>query len=83
MHSNRIRLLDTTCLPALTDFAAMHDSLAEPGGDPGRLQPSVSVNLTADHSVIVEEYGRADAVECNPRIDFRRNGERYKTGELG
>ncbi|NUT24733.1 MAG: aconitate hydratase AcnA [Streptomyces sp.] len=78
VHPNRIMLHDTTCLPALADFAAMRDSLAELGGDPGRLQPSIPVDLTVDHSVIVEEYGRADAVERNLLIDFRRNGERYE-----
>ncbi|MFC9678939.1 aconitate hydratase AcnA [Streptomyces sp. NPDC056948] len=77
VHPNRIMLHDTTCLPALADFAAMRDSLAELGGDPGLLQPSIPVDLTVDHSVIVEEYGRPDAVERNLLIDFRRNGERY------
>ncbi|MFJ8109178.1 aconitate hydratase AcnA [Streptomyces sp. NPDC096132] len=78
VHPNRIMLHDTTCLPALADFAAMRDSVAELGGDPGRLQPSIPVDLTVDHSVIVEEYGRPDAVERNLLIDFRRNGERYE-----
>ncbi|MFE0251269.1 aconitate hydratase AcnA [Streptomyces sp. NPDC059010] len=78
VHPNRIMLHDTTCLPALADFAAMRDSVAELGGDPGRLQPSLPVDLTVDHSVIVEEYGRADAVERNLLIDFGRNGERYE-----
>lgn len=78
VHPNRIMLHDTTCLPALADFAAMRDSVAELGGDPERLQPSIPVDLTVDHSVIVEEYGRADAVERNLLIDFRRNSERYE-----
>ncbi|MEU3855141.1 aconitate hydratase AcnA [Streptomyces sp. NPDC029554] len=78
VHPNRIMLHDTTCLPALADFAAMRDSVSELGGDPERLQPSIPVDLTVDHSVIVEEYGQADAVERNLLIDFRRNGERYR-----
>ncbi|GGV72593.1 aconitate hydratase [Streptomyces griseoloalbus] len=77
VHPNRIMLHDTTCLPALADFAALRDSVAELGGDPGRLQPAVPVDLTVDHSVIVEEYGHPDAVERNLLIDFRRNSERY------
>ncbi|MEU6763812.1 aconitate hydratase AcnA [Streptomyces sp. NPDC046853] len=36
------------------------------------------MDLTVDHSVIVEEYGSPDAVERNLLIDFRRNGERYE-----
>ncbi|MET9718117.1 aconitate hydratase AcnA [Streptomyces rochei] len=78
VYPNRIMLHDTTCLPALADFAALRDSVAELGGDPERLQPAVPVDLTVDHSVIVEEYGRPDAVERNLAIDFRRNGERYR-----
>ena len=38
---NRIMLHDTTCLPALADFAAMRDALAELGGTPHDLQPAV------------------------------------------
>ncbi|MFE9727899.1 aconitate hydratase AcnA [Streptomyces sp. NPDC005794] len=77
VHPNRIMLHDTTCLPALADFAALRDSVAELGGDPELLQPSVPVDLTVDHSVIVEAYGSPDAVERNLLIDFRRNAERY------
>ncbi|MFF7653097.1 aconitase family protein [Streptomyces sp. NPDC007983] len=78
VHPNRIMLHDTTCLPALADFAAMRDSVAELGGHPERLQPAIPVDLTVDHSVIVEEYGHPDAVERNLLIDFRRNQERYE-----
>ncbi|MFI2228662.1 aconitate hydratase AcnA [Nocardia testacea] len=77
-HPNRIMLHDTTCLPALADFAAMRDSVAELGGDPTLLQPSIPVDLTVDHSVIAEEYGRPDALEANMAHDFRRNSERYR-----
>ncbi|MFE9181368.1 aconitate hydratase AcnA [Streptomyces sp. NPDC007126] len=77
VRPNRIMLHDTTCLPALADFAALRDTVAELGGDPEQLQPAVPVDLTVDHSVIVEEYGHSDAVERNLLIDFRRNGERY------
>jgi aconitate hydratase len=75
---NRIMLHDTTCLPALADFAAMRDSLAELGGTPHDLQPAVPVDLTVDHSVIVESFATREAVERNLEIDFRRNGERYR-----
>ncbi|MFN3006830.1 aconitate hydratase AcnA [Mycolicibacterium wolinskyi] len=78
LHPNRIMLHDTTCLPALADFAGMRDCVAELGGDPSALQPAIPVDLTVDHSVIAEHYGRADAVEANLAIDFRRNDERYR-----
>ena len=75
---NRIMLHDTTCLPALADFAAMRDTLAELGGRPNDLQPAVPVDLTVDHSVIVESFATPEAVERNLEFDFRRNTERYQ-----
>ncbi|MDG4662972.1 aconitate hydratase AcnA [Mycobacterium sp. 236(2023)] len=78
LHPNRIMLHDTTCLPALADFAGMRDAVADLGGDPAALQPAIPVDLTVDHSVIAEHYGRPDAVELNLAVDFRRNEERYR-----
>ncbi|MEV5839325.1 aconitate hydratase AcnA [Nocardia sp. NPDC052112] len=78
VYPNRIMLHDTTCLPALADFAGMRDTVAELGGDPSRVGPTIPVDLTVDHSVIVEEYGTPSALEANLAIDFRRNRERYE-----
>jgi aconitate hydratase len=75
---NRLMLHDTTCLPALADFAGMRDAVSELGGDPASMNPTIPVVLTIDHSVIVERYATADAVEANLDIDFRRNSERYR-----
>ncbi|WP_095192592.1 aconitate hydratase AcnA [Pseudomonas sp. Irchel 3A7] len=75
---NRLMFHDTTCLPALADFAGMRDVVAELGGDPSAMNPLIPAVLTIDHSVIVERYAQADAVEQNLDIDFRRNSERYR-----
>jgi len=75
---NRLMFHDTTCLPALADFAGMRDVVAELGGDPKNMNPLIPAVLTIDHSVIVEHYAEADAVEQNLDIDFRRNSERYR-----
>lgn len=75
---NRLMFHDTTCLPALADFAGMRDVVAELGGDPKAMNPLIPAVLTIDHSVIVERYAEADAVEKNLDIDFRRNSERYR-----
>jgi aconitate hydratase len=75
---NRLMFHDTTCLPALADFAGMRDVVAELGGDPRAMNPLIPAVLTIDHSVIVEHYAEADAVERNLDIDFRRNSERYR-----
>jgi len=75
---NRLMFHDTTCLPALADFAGMRDVVAELGGDPHAMNPMIPAVLTIDHSVIVEHYAEQDAVEANLDIDFRRNSERYR-----
>jgi aconitate hydratase len=77
-HPNRLMFHDTTCLPALADFAGMRDAVAELGGDPRRVNPHIPAVLTIDHSVIVEHYAEPDAAQSNFDIDFRRNGERYR-----
>ena len=73
----RVLMHDTTCVPALTDFAALRDAMAELGGDPAVVNPLIPVDLVVDHSVMVDYYGRNDAVPLNLERDFERNGERY------
>lgn len=75
---NRLMFHDTTCLPALADFAGMRDMVAELGGDPSRMNPRIPAVLTIDHSVIVERFAEPGAVEANLDIDYRRNTERYQ-----
>ncbi|WP_435929929.1 aconitate hydratase [Dryocola sp. BD613] len=77
-YPDRLMFHDTTCLPALADFAAMRDLTAESGGDPRAINPHIPAVLTIDHSVIVESYASADALEDNLKFDFRRNAERYR-----
>lgn len=75
---NRLMFHDTTCLPALADFAGMRDMVEELGGDAASMNPRIPAILTIDHSVIVEHYAQSDAVERNLDIDYRRNSERYR-----
>jgi len=75
---NRLMFHDTTCLPALADFAGMRDRVAALGGDPERVNPRIPAVLAIDHSVIVEHYAESNAVDANLDIDFRRNSERYR-----
>lgn len=77
-YPDRLMFHDTTCLPALADFAAMRDLTAELGGDARAINPNIPAVLTIDHSVIVESYASSDALEENLRFDFRRNAERYR-----
>jgi aconitate hydratase len=75
---NRLMFHDTTCLPALADFAGMRDMVTEMGGASATMNPMIPAVLTIDHSVIVESYAEADSVERNLDIDYRRNSERYR-----
>lgn len=77
-YPNRIMFHDTTCLPALADFAGMRNVVDELEGDATLINPMIPAVLTIDHSVIVEHFAEADAVSKNLDIDFRRNRERYE-----
>ncbi|HJV24054.1 MAG TPA: aconitate hydratase AcnA [Aromatoleum sp.] len=75
---DRVLMHDTTSTPALVDIAAMRDTLAEHGVDPTVLNPQLPVDVSVDHSLAVEAYGRSDAPEINLAHELRRNEERYR-----
>lgn len=74
----RIVLQDFTGVPVVVDLAAMRDTVKKAGGDPKRINPLVPVDLVIDHSVMVDAFGSASAQETNEKIEFERNGERYR-----
>ncbi|MCB0716804.1 MAG: aconitate hydratase AcnA [Bacteroidetes bacterium] len=74
----RVLLQDFTGVPAVVDLAAMRSAMARLGGDPNEINPRVQVDLVIDHSVQVDAYGRADALEINAEREFERNRERYE-----
>lgn len=73
----RVVLQDFTGVPAIVDLAAMRDAMKKLGGDAGRINPLSPAELVIDHSVQVDAYGRAAALDLNNRIEFERNKERY------
>ncbi len=73
----RVMMHDTTCGPALVDIAAARDALAAAGGDPRALNPVLRVDVSTDHSLAVDHYGRPDAAALNLRREYARNAERY------
>jgi aconitate hydratase len=75
---SRIVLQDFTGVPAVVDLAAMRTKMSEMGGDPGKINPLVPVDLVIDHSLIVDNFGSIDAQEQNVKREFERNGERYE-----
>ncbi len=73
----RVLLQDFTGVPAVVDLAAMRDAMAAMGGDAGKINPLVPVELVIDHSVQVDVSGTRDAFRANAEREFERNEERY------
>ncbi|NDY94596.1 aconitate hydratase AcnA [Wenzhouxiangella limi] len=73
----RVVLQDFTGVPAIVDLAAMRDAMKKLGGNPNRINPLSPAELVIDHSVQVDNYGRADSLDLNNQIEFQRNKERY------
>ena len=74
----RVILQDFTGVPAVVDLASMRAAVKRLGHDPARINPLVPVDLVVDHSVQVDAFGSADALEKNAALEFSRNGERYE-----
>ncbi len=74
----RVLMQDFTGVPAVVDLAAMRDGIKALGGDPQKINPLVPVDLVIDHSVIVDEFGNANAFARNVELEYERNGERYR-----
>ncbi|MFO8065609.1 MAG: aconitate hydratase AcnA [Spirochaetota bacterium] len=74
----RVLLQDFTGVPCVVDLAAMRSAMAKFGGDPARINPELAVNLVIDHSIQVDFFNRADAIEKNAEMEFKRNRERYE-----
>jgi len=73
----RVILQDFTGVPAIVDLASMRAAVARLGGDPAKINPLIPVDLVVDHSVQVDVFGRADALQQNVAIEYERNRERY------
>ncbi|MBV8854452.1 MAG: aconitate hydratase AcnA, partial [Sinobacteraceae bacterium] len=73
----RVILQDFTGVPCVVDLAAMRDAIVRLGGDADKVNPLAPAELVIDHSVQVDEYGKAGALAANTAIEFARNAERY------
>ncbi|MBJ6980611.1 aconitate hydratase AcnA [Luteimonas sp. MC1572] len=73
----RVVLQDFTGVPCVVDLAAMRDAVTRLGGSPSQINPLIPSELVIDHSVQVDVFGRADALDLNGKIEFERNKERY------
>ena len=75
---SRVILQDFTGVPVVVDLASLRSAMAEMGGDPNKINPEIPVDLVIDHSVQVDRYGTADALQLNMELEFERNAERYQ-----
>jgi len=73
----RVLMQDFTGVPAVVDLAAMRDAMTLLGGDPDRINPLQPAELVIDHSVQVDSYGSANAIDLNSKLEYQRNQERY------
>jgi aconitate hydratase len=74
----RIVLQDFTGVPLLVDLAAMRSAVQRLGKNAKLIEPLVPVDLVVDHSVQVDFFGTADALQRNLEMEFQRNRERYQ-----
>ncbi|MFN0170130.1 MAG: aconitate hydratase AcnA [Bryobacteraceae bacterium] len=73
----RVILQDFTGVPCAVDLAAMREALSKIGADPTRANPLLPADLVIDHSVQVDHFGAANALELNSLLEYQRNRERY------
>ncbi len=74
----RVIMQDFTGVPGVVDLAAMRDAVKRLGKDAKKINPLVPVDLVIDHSVLVDYFGSADALQKNAELEFERNRERYE-----
>lgn len=75
---SRVVMQDFTGVPCVVDLATMRDAVKALGGDPQVINPQVQSDMVIDHSVQIDNYGVADAIERNMDIEYQRNRERYQ-----
>ena len=73
----RVLLQDFTGVPCVVDLAAMRDGIVGLGGRPEQVNPLQAVELVIDHSVQVDHFGTASALQLNADLEYQRNRERY------
>ncbi|WP_022872525.1 aconitate hydratase [Nesterenkonia alba] len=74
----RVLMQDFTGVPCVVDLATMREAVADLGGDPNQINPLAPAEMVIDHSVQIDAFGSADAIERNMDIEYQRNGERYQ-----
>lgn len=73
----RLLLHDMLGIPALIDIMAMRNKLEEQGGDPAKVDMSLSVDLVIDHSMSINHWADKFALTKNMDREFEVNRERF------
>jgi aconitate hydratase len=79
----RVVLQDFTGVPLLADLAAMRGVASAMGKNPKNIEPLVPVDLVVDHSVQIDHFREANALDLNMKLEFQRNNERYQFMKWG
>ena len=77
-HPSRVLLQDFTGVPCVVDLAAMRAAMKRLSGDPKKINPLIPVDLVIDHSVQVDQFASAGALDANVELEYQRNRERYE-----
>ncbi|WP_062517949.1 aconitate hydratase AcnA [Demequina gelatinilytica] len=74
----RVVMQDFTGVPCVVDLATMREAVSALGGDPSVINPLAPAEMVIDHSVVIDIFGRKDALERNTDLEYERNRERYQ-----
>jgi aconitate hydratase len=78
LHVPRVLVPDSSGIPLLMDLAALRSAVARRGGDPARVNTTVSMTFVVDHSLQVDVAASREAEAINLERELERNGERYR-----
>jgi aconitate hydratase len=65
-------------IPLLGDLTAIRGEVNRRGLPMSLAEPKVPVDMVLDHTLTVDYYGTADALEKNNQLDIQRNAERFR-----
>jgi aconitate hydratase len=80
---SRVVLQDFTGVPLLADLAAMRTFAQNNSKDAKKIEPLVPVDLVVDHSIQIDSFANANALQDNMKLEFERNNERYEFMKWG
>jgi len=64
-------------IPLLGDLTAMRGAVGRLGRLPAAVEPRVPVDMTLDHTLMVDFHGTPDALRRNMQLEIERNFERF------